>query len=326
MINLKITINGKQIHSFGKTFKLIILSIFILVFVLFAINSKIYKKNLEKLKYINNEPIIINKFNENKCYSFFDYEDIKIIHLILTRFMISFPNKAYEKNFISNGIRVMNEYLLPSLENQICKNFTWILLVGNGTNIAKIQSLMNFNYSFECKIIQKIKFNDYLKRITKGADVLITSRIDYDDRIYYDAVNDVRKTINIDKPILLHGYNRGVLYNELDGKYYDNYVIIKNNTGVWSVFASLVIFLNSTNSIHTIYDIGDHVYIRKTLIEKHISYGIKNLSYEPAIFDSGSRKFVWVRQNYSRTFIRRKNFYEKHYKAINFNLNKFYGK
>ena len=34
--------------------------------------------------------------------------------------------------------------------------------------------------------------------------ILITSRIDYDDRIYYDAVNDVRKAVNIHKPILFY--------------------------------------------------------------------------------------------------------------------------
>ena len=32
--------------------------------------------------------------------------------------------------------------------------------------------------------------------------------------IYFDAVNDVRKIINIKKPILLHGYNSGSFYHE----------------------------------------------------------------------------------------------------------------
>jgi len=68
-------------------------------------------------------------------------------------------------------------------------------------------------------------------------------------------MNGLVSIININKPILLHGYNRGAIYNELDGKYYDYYVVFKNNMGIWSVFASLAIFLNSTNDIYTIYDL-----------------------------------------------------------------------
>ena len=65
----------------------------------------------------------------------------------------------------------------------------------------------------------------YIRNRTKGYDVLITTRIDYDDEIYYDAVNDVRKQININKPILLYGYNRGVSFYESNRKYYEfNYI------------------------------------------------------------------------------------------------------
>ena len=56
------------------------------------------------------------------------------------------------------------------------------------------------------KIIWRIKIiikydKAYIRNISKGYHILITTRIDYDDQIYYDAVNDVRKAININKPI-----------------------------------------------------------------------------------------------------------------------------
>ena len=38
-----------------------------------------------------------------------------------------------------------------------------------------------------------------------------------------------------------------------------------------------------------------HYRIRKNLQESYKSFGIKNLNYEPAIFDNGGAKFVWVR-------------------------------
>ena len=61
-------------------------------------------------------------------------------------------------------------------------------------------------------IIYQKDFKNYVGNITKGFDIFISTRIDYDDRIYYDAVNDVRKAINFSKPMILYGYNRGFIY------------------------------------------------------------------------------------------------------------------
>ena len=121
---------------------------------------------------------------------------------------------------------------------------------------------------------------------------MITTRIDYDDAIYYDAVNDVRKAININKPMLLYGYMRGFYYLESNNKYYEFYQ--KNGTsGVCAIFTSLITILNKVNDIYTIYDIGAHVSIRKNILNHYKLYGIKNLNYEPAIFDSGTQKFIY---------------------------------
>ena len=265
-----------------------------------------------------------------KCYLSLDNSKKRIIHLIMTRFSIEFYNKKefskkiYREDYILNGIRVLKNYLFPSLENQSCKDFTWILILGNKANITYIKSLLNFNNSFESKVIYQKDIKNYVRKITKGFDVLITTRIDYDDRIYYDAVNDVRKAININKPMILYGYNRGVYYFELDNKYYDFYYTFKNH-GVMSIFISLITVLNKVNDTYIIYDLGVHTHIRKTILEKYKSYGIKELNYEPAIFDNGDPKFVWVRQNYSGTYKITKKI-QKGLKVNNFNLSKFYGK
>jgi len=92
-----------------------------------------------------------------------------------------------------------------------------------------------------------------------------------------------------------------------------------------SVFISLIIILKQVNDVYTIYDIGDHRYVRKKLLINYRSYGIKELKYEPAIFDSGSEKFIFVRQKYSGTYNQSINML-KRLKEIKFSLNKFYGK
>ena len=161
-----------------------------------------------------------------------------------------------------------------------------------------------------------------MRNIAKGFDVLITTRIDYDDIIYYEAVNDLRKAININKPMLLYGFNRGIIYFESEKK--SNEFWYKNPNGCWSVFASLITVLKKVNDSYTILDLGEHSHIRRNLLGNFKFFGIEEINYEPAIFDSGDIKFAWVRQKYSGSyFINGK--INKTIKAYKFNLNKFYG-
>ena len=214
----------------------------------------------------------------------------------------------------------MNKYLIPALKNQSCQDFIWILTIGNKINMTNIQSLFNFNHSFEMKIIYITELNNYLINATKGFDILITTRIDYDDIIYYDAVNDVRKEINLNKPMLLYGYNSGLFYLESEEKYYEYYDL--NINGSSSIFCSLIIVLKEVNGIYTIYDIGNHRVIRRNLLKRYKLFGIKKVNYEPAVFDSGGPKFIYVRQKFSHNHINTKKMI-KNAKQVNFDLRIF---
>ena len=123
--------------------------------------------------------------------------------------------------------------------------------------------------------------------------------------------------------MILYGYNRGIIFFESDNKSCD-YWFEFGGEGIMSIFTSLIIVLNKVNDSYTIYDLNDHTKIRKTILEKYKSYGIKELNYDPAIFDSGDPKFAWVKQNYSAT-----SHYlwkiQKRLKVNNYNLNKFFG-
>lgn len=286
-------------------------------------------KNLNNKEYVKKGSIL--KIHSNTyCYTSPDNSDMKILHFIITRFLIDFisvngfPKRMYKDKYILNGIRVMKKYLFPSLENQRCKNFTWILILGNKANITFVKSLLTFQNTFHKEIIYKKDLKNYLRNRRKGIDVLITTRIDYDDRIYYDAVNDVRKAINIQKPMIIYGYNRGMYFFEENDKYY-NFDLNYNNQGVMSIFISLITVLNKVNDTYTIYDMGNHVFIRKYIMERYKSFGIKELNYEPTNFDSGAPKFVWVRQKYSGTYDMSSKI-QKVQKETNFSLFKFYGK
>ena len=162
-----------------------------------------YKFILIVILYLLNISKSIYKSSDRNCFLSPDNSNKKIIHLIITRFMLEsfklngFNKKIYTKEYLENGIRVMKKYLFPSLEYQRCKDFIWVLNVGDKANITLIKSLLNFKRGFKSIIIYNKEKEQFIMNITKNADVLIIIRIDYDDRIYYNEVNDVRKQVNI---------------------------------------------------------------------------------------------------------------------------------
>ena len=295
---------------------LLISIIYSFIFIQIIYSKLIIKENKT---FIDSNTIIGGLKNNKKklihnCYIPQDFSKLKLVHFIITRFLIHLTTEAdFKKNlyidkYFLNGLRVMKKYLLPSLENQSCKDFIWIIMIGDKANITLVKSILNFNCSFHYKIIYKKDLNNYLKKSSKGFDVLITTRIDYDDKIYYDSVNDVRKAVNLDKPIILHGYNRGVYYYESIGNFYNHY---RNNVGAMSIFLSLITVLKKINTTITIYDIGPHNRVEKYLMKRYKSYGIKELNYNPTVYDSGSYKYVWVRQKFSGSYNDTKNLKNK---------------
>lgn len=96
---------------------------------------------------------------------------------------------------------------------------------------------------------------------------MVATLIDYDDRIYYNEGYDVRKSVNINRPIILHGYNSGLSYYKLNNKYYlfNHYY---RNEGTWSIFTSLIINLNKVKNIYIIYNLLNQLTIRKYLFQK----------------------------------------------------------
>ena len=117
---------------------------------------------------------------------------------------------------------------------------------------------------FEKDVIYENDIRNYTRKIKKGHDILITTRIDYNGRIYYEEVNDERKAINIDKPMVLYGYNRDAYYFKSDNSYYDVTQEYKNQ-GVMSIFASLIVIINKINDTYNIFDLGTDIYIRNKL-------------------------------------------------------------
>ena len=122
------------------------------------ITNELKRKN----SHINNNKTGKNNNSSSKCYSPSDNSVKNITHLVFTRFLIEFyyvknfsTNTIYQNEYISNGIRVLKKYLLPSLENQSCKKFIWVLILGDKANKTFVESKLNNEFSFEYHIMYR---------------------------------------------------------------------------------------------------------------------------------------------------------------------------
>ena len=297
--------------------------------IIFLIFTNIFNKSKKKTKIIINniyERYKNNNYKEN-CYISPTNPNLKIIHVITTRYFYNirenYTDVMKSEAYTQNGKRVLNKYLLPSLENQKCKDFIWVLMLGDEGDISFIKSNFIFHNSFKTEIIYDKDSKNYLRQISKGYDVLITTRIDYDDVIYYDAVNNVRKEIDINKPVLVHGYVKGYYYFESNDKYYNFYDPFCG-TGVMSVFASLIIILNKVNDTYSVNEIGMHMNLKTDILKKYKSFGINELNYNPMVVDKDERRFIWVRQKFSGIFERTEKI-KNNLTPVELNKTKIYG-
>jgi hypothetical protein len=129
------------------------------------------------------------------------------LHFVLTQFNLkNFPksnNNDYESwlNWTRNRIELFKEYCLPSIINQSCKTFSWLLFFDADTpeefteftDELSSYSFINICYS---KGIEDFNAN-YVKEIRNRAEKsnkwIITTRIDNDDCLHKDAIDIIQK-------------------------------------------------------------------------------------------------------------------------------------
>ena len=128
-------------------------------------------------------------------------------HFIITQFNLrNFPlsdNNDYEKwvTWTRNRIQLFIEYCLPSVVNQSCKSFTWLLYFDSDTP-EEIRESLGFLRSYPfidiCYCHGFEGFNEnYISGVTKRLSVsekwVITTRIDNDDCLHKDAVKTIQE-------------------------------------------------------------------------------------------------------------------------------------
>lgn len=118
---------------------------------------------------------------------------MQISHLIFTRFNIQYEEKdniGIQPEWLEKRLRLFEQYCLPSIIRQSCKDFTWILL-GDIRTTNEYKKRIN-NYTLQVPQIrtywigyQNDGYHAVYKKIgqefAKNKDVFISTRLDNDD-------------------------------------------------------------------------------------------------------------------------------------------------
>jgi len=177
-----------------------------------------------------------------------------IKHYILIRFYcvdMMEREKLFDINLLNNGVKVFKQYALKSLENQSNKNFEIILLIHDeiDCNIKPIKDLYEINSSIKLHIIRFNELRNFILSNIKKFDYLITSRMDHDDLIYNDAVNEIQLKCNENIPFYYNGYDK--LITMINNDYLNTYKFYPNYNGIGSIniFQSVILNLNYSKQI-----------------------------------------------------------------------------
>lgn len=158
-------------------------------------------------------------------------------HFLITRFNLRNPKWDVTKNnesllnedWMINRMWLFENFCMPSVVNQTNKNFTWLLYFDTTTSdnfkeiILKItQNHSNISVFFIDGMPSfKGEIQEYILNNTKNYSHIITSRIDNDDCIHKDFINEIQLKFNnqdyqaID---IIQGYSLQIEPNFILGK------------------------------------------------------------------------------------------------------------
>jgi hypothetical protein len=162
---------------------------------------------------------------------------MKFIHFIITQFNLrNFPisdHAGYEKwvEWTRNRTDLFMKFCLPSVINQTCRDFTWLLFFDSETPAEFDEfskSLETYNFINVCHSDGIDDFNtgyfeEIKKRLPENTEWIITTRIDNDDALHRDAVKTIQQNFTAKHKYLISlasGYILNTSDNRMSHYYY----------------------------------------------------------------------------------------------------------
>ena len=197
-------------------------------------------------------------------------ESCSLQHFILTRFNLLLWNRDKEGNpvrtreWLEHRFKLFEQYCLPSVANQTCKNFEWIVLFDSKTPDAFKEKIMELQA--RCLQLRPVfvepENGRYFAEIFRSevsrrmnAQRVITTYLDNDDALNIHFVEDIQKRASALRDGTFINYTEGCQFYT-DFKYLLKVHYPRNH------FMS-VVENGKTTMVKTIYGYGSHYYIDK---------------------------------------------------------------
>lgn len=189
--------------------------------------------------------------------------DKTIKHFVMVQFFTwqnpNYPHNVLDVDFLSSQVS-LTQNIFRSLENQTNKNFELIFRVHKNllseTKYEPILLTLKNSTTLPLKFSVGKERRRWIKEALNNYDYVITSRMDFDDFIYKDAVADTQSKIKDCDKILAYGYCKG--YRYVYGELYshrnlwggEGHLGIMQSLIVNSSFAKTIPFVSVNSFIH----------------------------------------------------------------------------
>lgn len=237
------------------------------------------------------------------------------VHLIITRFMCdNFIKEDSNENIFSSEWKEMSftmasRHIIPTLENQTNQNFVLVFLVSRYATPTDVMRIRNLSDKLNIKVIYLDKFNDAIKKI--DTDYLITSRLDYDDHVYNNCVEDIQNFVKSKSELdaQLWGLDNGVsiIDGETDSYLMYEFPYIKKDEGLAAPMATLILKKTAIPFYFDIYKLGYHTELVLNILSTQRHYFSKIIAETPKQIytkhDSKNIDYIWIRHKYSASAI-----------------------
>ena len=216
----------------------------------------------------------------------------RIKYYVFTRFYNTYACDAMPKeDFLSifhlrKKLDIFKKFAYPSLLSQSNQNFVVLLMVHDNIPEVVYDELLllvkdndNIRLIKNSEIDSRLNDKVYLLSSaltnyisddinTNQYDYLITSRFDYDDMLYSDAVHDIQTSITEDTLIKYFGFKNGCTldYNKNELFKFNK----KSDVGLISIGLSMIVNLNVYNNLSFNVYWGHHSKMRDEFIDKKL--------------------------------------------------------
>lgn len=160
-------------------------------------------------------------------------------HFVITRFNIRANygcklknpennpmNRILDEDYLEERFNIFERYTLKSMKEQINQNFTWIILFHKRTPSKYKEKIIKLKEEFNFKDIyfdddEKFVFSEYVDNGNIGDEYFITTRIDNDDMLANDYIEQIQQYANTNLHECVLSFEQGKKYDLKTKKEYN---------------------------------------------------------------------------------------------------------